>query len=155
MNTKIFIPAAIVAMAIVTVASAGECPADKVMEAATAADGHTESIGVTDTVLAVNDLGAHYPELASRDQRIRYLSVEPGGVVAWHAHDDRPALIYILTGEIVEHRSDCAVPIVHKAGEVSTELGSLMHWWKNETDQPVTLISSDLPRAAVKDDSTM
>lgn len=155
MNTKILVPAAFFAVAIATAASAGECPADKVMEGATAADGHTENLDVTDTVLAVNDLGAHYSELASRDQRIRYLTVAPGGEVAWHAHDDRPALIYIISGEIVEHRSSCAVPIVHKAGEVAAEIGSLMHWWKNESDQPVTLISTDLPRAAADDDGMM
>jgi hypothetical protein len=47
------------------------------------------------------------------------------------------------------------VPIVHRAGEVAAELGPLMHWWKNETDNPVVLISADLPRSSDKDDKMM
>ena len=37
----------------------------------------------------------------------------------WHSHDNRPAMIYIVYGEIVEYASNCAVPIVHKAGDVA------------------------------------
>ena len=37
----------------------------------------------------------------------------------WHSHGDRPAIIYIAEGEIVEYASNCAVPIVHKAGEIA------------------------------------
>lgn len=155
MKRIILVSASFLSLAIATAAVAGECPSDKVQEGAVAADGHTANIGVTDSVLAVIDLGALFPELSSRDQRIRHLSVEPGGEVAWHHHGDRPALIYILSGEIVENRSNCAVPIVHRAGEVAAESGALAHWWKNETDQPVTLISADLPRAAAEDDGMM
>ncbi len=137
------------------VAFAGECPAGQQVAGSMAADGHTQNIGVTDVVLAVNHLADYYPELASREQRVRQLTIAPGGEVAWHDHADRPALIYVISGEIVEHRSSCAVPIVHRAGEVAAELGPLMHWWKNETGQPVVLISADLPRSADKDDKMM
>jgi len=130
-----------------TFAAAGECPADQVIAAAMTGDGHTEGKGVTDVVLAVNELGAHYPELASRDQRVRMLTIEPGGEVPWHSHADRPALIYVVSGEIVEYRSTCATPIVHRIGEVAAEIGHLEHWWRNETAEPVVLIAADLPRA--------
>ena len=50
---------------------------------------------------------------------MRRLAIKPGGVVPWHSHDDRPALIYVVVGEITEYASNCAVPIVHKAGEVA------------------------------------
>ncbi len=128
-------------------ASAGVCPAGEIVAGGANGDGHAENIGVTDEVLAVNDLGAFYPELGGRDQRIRYLTVAPGGEVAWHDHGDRPALIYVLSGEILEHRSDCRVPVVHKAGEVSAEIGPVHHWWKNESTETVELLSADLPRA--------
>jgi quercetin dioxygenase-like cupin family protein len=137
------------------VAFAGECPAGQEVAGSMGADGHTQNLRVTDEVLAVSHLGDHYPELAGREQRMRMLTIEPGGEVAWHDHADRPALIYVVSGEIVEHRSTCAVPIVHRAGEVAAELGPLMHWWKNETDQPVVLISADLPRPANMNDKMM
>ncbi len=72
------------------------------------------------------------------------LVVQPDGVVAWHSHADRPAIIYIVSGSITEYSSHCAEPIVHRAGDVSTESGGLSHWWKNHTRQPVVLLSADL-----------
>ena len=46
--------------------------------------------------------------------QFRKLVIEPGGVVPWHSHGDRPAIIYVVSGEIIEYASNCAVPIVHK-----------------------------------------
>ena len=34
------------------------------------------------------------------------LVVQPGGIVPWHSHADRPALIYVVSGEIVEINED-------------------------------------------------
>jgi len=130
-----------------TAAQAGECPAGKAVAASMTAAGHTANAGVTDTVLAVNDLGAYFPELASRNQRIRYMTVQPGGEVAWHSHGDRPALIYMIEGELTEYRSTCADPIVHRRGDVAAELGPLEHWWKNNSTSVARLISTDLPRS--------
>jgi quercetin dioxygenase-like cupin family protein len=156
MKAKLFVPALFAALAVGTTALvAGECPADQVRAGAVSADGHTANIGVTDTVLGVNKLGEHYPDLASRDQRIRLLTIEPGGEVAWHDHSDRPALIYVVSGQIVEHRSSCAMPIVHVAGTTAMEIGDFSHWWKNESQEPVTLISTDLPRNEAADDDMM
>jgi quercetin dioxygenase-like cupin family protein len=49
----------------------------------------------------------------------------------WHSHGDRPAIICIVKGEIVVRASNCAVPIVHKTGEVVEETHATAHWWKN------------------------
>ena len=57
----------------------------------------------------------------------------------WHSHADRPAIIYIIEGEIVEYASNCAVPIVHKAGDVVAETPEVSHWWKNLGDKTVVL----------------
>jgi len=84
-----------------------------------------------------------------RKFRLRRLVIAPGGIVPWHSHADRPALIYIVSGEVTEHASNCAVPIVHKAGEVAPETHATAHWWKNTGRKPVTLISADL----LKDES--
>ncbi|HSB58953.1 MAG TPA: cupin, partial [Methyloceanibacter sp.] len=57
---------------------------------------------------------------------------------------DRPAIIYIIEGEIEEYASNCAVPIVQKAGDVVAETPEVSHWWKNLGDKTVVLISADL-----------
>ena len=61
------------------------------------------------------------PRSRSRQLRFRKLTIEPGGVVPWHSHSDRPAIIYIAEGEIHEYASNCAAPIVHKAGDIRPE----------------------------------
>ncbi|MCI0465539.1 MAG: cupin domain-containing protein, partial [Beijerinckiaceae bacterium] len=79
-----------------------------------------------------------------RTLRLRKLVVQPGGVVPWHSHADRPAIIYIVEGTIIEYASNCAVPIVHKTGEVARETSATSHWWKNASRAPVTLLSADV-----------
>ena len=131
-------------------ASAGECPAGK-----TGVDvmkpGATAPNRVTDTVIASIDLGKQTPGLDGRQFRMRRLVIEPGGVVPWHSHGDRPANIYVVEGMVTEYRSSCSVPILHKAGEVTPEYGNLSHWWKNNGSKPAVLISADIVMDDMKD----
>jgi quercetin dioxygenase-like cupin family protein len=77
--------------------------------------------------------------------RIRRITVEPGGFVPLHYHNDRPSVDYIIEGELVEHATFCAVPIVHRPGDSASRFGDFFgHWWKNETDRPVVLVSADV-----------
>jgi quercetin dioxygenase-like cupin family protein len=124
-------------------ASAGECPADKVAANATK-PGATEPKGVSDTVLATIDLGQEIDGFQGRQLRSRMLEIQPGGVVPWHSHEDRPALIYVLEGTVLEYASNCAVPIEHKAGETSIETKEVAHWWKNEGKSVVKLLAADV-----------
>ena len=126
-------------------AFAGECPADKRV-----ADGKGQAMvshgakGVTDMVRASTDLAKEPVALNGRLFRLRELNVEPGGIVPWHSHNERPAMIYIVSGEIIEYASSCAVPIVHKAGDVAPEKNGTSHWWQNNGSVPSKLISVDL-----------
>jgi quercetin dioxygenase-like cupin family protein len=123
-------------------AQAGECPADqKKPDATKPVD--LKPVGVTDTVIAMIDVDQQQG-ITARKFRMRKLVVEPGGVVPWHSHGERPAIIYIIEGEIDEYASNCAVPIVHKAGDVVAETKDVSHWWKNIGDKKVVLLSADL-----------
>lgn len=123
-------------------AEAGECPDGKIMADATS-PGPMAPKDVTDDVIASIDLTQEYG-VPGRLLRMRKLVIQPGGIVPWHSHAERPANIYVIEGEIVEHRSNCAVPIVHKTGEVVAEEGMIFHWWKNEGSKPAVLLSADL-----------
>lgn len=120
---------------------AGECPAGK-MGVDVTKPGPMAPAGVTDTVISSIDLKGYGFE--GRALRMRRLVVQPGGIVPWHSHGERPANILVVSGAITEYRSTCAVPIEHKAGDVTAESGALSHWWKNNTNQPAVLISSDI-----------
>jgi quercetin dioxygenase-like cupin family protein len=147
--------AALVASAVLAApASAGECPADKVSPGVRT-EGETQPKGVTDTVLASIDLSKEKVNLQNRQLRTRRLVVQPGGVVPWHSHEDRPALIYVVSGSIQEYASNCSVPIEHKAGEVSVEKLGVQHWWKNTGKTPAVLLSSDVFHEMRKEDEHM
>ena len=123
-------------------AFAGECPADQVKPDATKPV-DMKPVGVTDTVIAMIDVDQQQG-IKDRKFRMRKLTIEPGGVVPWHSHAERPAIIYIVEGQIEEYASNCAVPIMHKAGEVVAETKGVSHWWKNLGDKTVVLLSADL-----------
>ena len=137
-----------------TAARAAECPAGKVgVDVTKPVD--TKASGVTDDVLASLDVAKEPIAIPGRSFRIRRLVVQPGGVVPWHDHANRPALIYIVSGEITEYRSTCAVPLTHKAGEVAVESHTVKHWWKNNSRKPTVLISDDHFPVEMKDDHIM
>lgn len=124
-------------------AFAGECPAGKIGVNATP-PGPSEPKGVTDTVLATTDLSREMVALSDHQFRLRRLEIQPGGIVPWHSHGDRPAMIYVVAGEITEYASNCAVPILHKAGDVAPEQHVTSHWWQNTGKATVVLISVDI-----------
>lgn len=126
-------------------AAAGTCPADQVKANARQPVTHAAK-GVTDTVLAAIDLEKEPAAIKDRQLRFRKLVIEPGGVVPWHSHADRPAIIYIAEGEIIEYASNCAVPIVHKAGDIRPETNPTAHWWKNKGNRTVVLFVGDVLR---------
>ncbi len=149
MNRKPVVIAVVAALLGVatSLAQAGECPADKRV-----ADGKGQPMsnepaaGVTDKVIASTELAKEPVAIGGRLFRARRLDIAPGGVVPWHSHADRPALLLISTGEITEYASTCAVPIVHKAGDITPERNPTQHWWKNHGKEPVVIHAFDLFR---------
>lgn len=126
-------------------ALAGECPADKRVP-----DGQGQKMStaaakdVIDVVRSTTDLSREPAAIKGRQFRLRQLDIGPGGIVPWHSHDNRPAMIYIVSGEVVEYASNCAAPIVHKAGDVAPEKKGNSHWWQNTGTEKAVLISVDL-----------
>ena len=129
--------------AISTAAFAGGCPADQ-QKANVRAAVDTAAKGVTDTTLGAVDLANETIGAKERQLRFRKLTIEPGGIVPWHSHDDRPALIFVQQGEIVEYASNCAEPILHKAGDIRPEVSGTSHWWKNLGKETVILYVGDV-----------
>jgi quercetin dioxygenase-like cupin family protein len=140
-----------------TIAQAGECPADKrVPDGQGQKPSAAAAKGVTDVVRSTTDLSQEPAAIKGRQFRLRQLDVQPGGIVPWHSHGNRPAMIYMVSGEIVEYASNCAVPIVHKAGDVAPEKSGTSHWWQNNAAVPAVLISVDLfPVENMKDQHMM
>ena len=123
------VAAALIALGVAaSSAFAGECPADKrVADGQGQKPGPTMPSGVTDVVRASTDLAKEPAAIKGRQFRLRQLEMQPGGIVPWHSHNERPAMIYIVSGEVVEYASSCAVPITHRAGDVAPEKNGTSH----------------------------
>jgi quercetin dioxygenase-like cupin family protein len=130
-------------LALSTAAFAGGCPADQHKHNARTAV-NTPAKGVTDTTLGAIDLANETIGAKERQLRFRKLTIEPGGIVPWHSHDDRPALIFVAEGEVIEYASNCAVPILHKQGEIRAETKGTSHWWENKGTRTVVLYVGDI-----------
>ena len=142
---RISIAAVLLSAASLAPAIAGECPDDKVKPGVRQMV-KMQAVGVTDTTLGSINLEKQPAKIKGRELRFRKLVIQPGGVVPWHSHDDRPALIYVAEGEIIEYASNCAGPILHKTGEIATEVAGTSHWWKNLGDKTVVLFVGDVRR---------
>lgn len=135
------------------VAFAGQCPAGQSGIDVRPAD-KTPARGVTDTVLTTIDVASEPAAIAGRSFRLRRLTIQPGGVVPWHSHGERPAIIYVVSGTVTEYASTCRAPIVHAAGQSIAELHATSHWWKNTGKTVAVLLSTDLLKVG-EDGKTM
>jgi len=142
--------AAVIALSFGSPAMAASlCPKPGTM---TLANAPTMPRGVTDTIIGAVDL-TNEIGVDGRMLRTRRLVIQPGGIVPLHSHKDRPALIYTLSGSITEYSSACAVPIQHKAGDISREADGLSHYWINHGKVPTVLLSSDVFHSGKADGS--
>ena len=148
--------AALLSIGALSAVQAGECPAEQRRPNGTGqAMSALAASGVTDAVVTSIDVAREPLSIQGRLFRARKLDIAPGGVVPWHSHGDRPALLLIASGEITEYASTCAVPIQHKAGDITPERSPTSHWWKNTGTKPVVIYAFDLFRAEDKHDEHM
>lgn len=77
-----------------------------------------------------------------RHLRMRHVAVEPGGVIAAHPHENRPTILYVLSGTILEFAADSDAAIEHVAPAVVVP--NTEHWWRNAGDETVVMIGADL-----------
>jgi quercetin dioxygenase-like cupin family protein len=108
--------------------------------------GPTENKGVAGKALGAVDLGPEIDGMAGRELRIRYVTIEPGGVTAAHNHKDRPCVEYIVQGHVIEFRN--GVPIEHGPGEYVLATKETTHWWENKGPSQVVLLPVDIVKTS-------
>jgi quercetin dioxygenase-like cupin family protein len=127
----------------VSAAQAGSCPQDKVLATPRSIESK-DSVAVERETLAVVKLSG-WRGVGDLFLRTRRLTIGPHGVIPTHTHEDRPSIVYVVEGELIEHSTFCSVPIVHKAGEWTPEFGpGHGHWWENPTGKRAVVTSSDV-----------
>ena len=92
------------------------------------------------------DLSGEFSALNGRMLRTRRITIAPGGSVAWHQHQSRPGVAYVIEGTLIEIRDDGSAPrsIQRTAGDAVFESTGVLHGWRNNSDQPATAVVIDL-----------
>lgn len=103
----------------------------------------TENKGVKVSPPTALDLANEIDSIAGRQLRMRIVTIEPGGVVAMHSHNGRPAVAYALQGTLTEHLENGDVRD-HSEGEAWTEDRTVTHWAENKGNKPVMVIAVDV-----------
>lgn len=99
--------------------------------------------GQTDEVLRSLDLSKEFNTTAGRILRMRKITLQPGGAQALHNHVDRPAITYLLQGQMTYHQ-DGKPDTVANAGGGFAEGRATTHWGENTGTVPAVWIAVDV-----------
>jgi quercetin dioxygenase-like cupin family protein len=114
--------------------------------AASAQDAPTQSKGQKAVELCSLDLTAEIDSGAGRKLRVRMITLEPGGIVAVHGHQDRPTLMHVLEGSVLSHVAGKPDRILH-VGDCAAEGKDITHhWMETMGNEPVKYISVDVTK---------
>lgn len=92
--------------------------------------------------LGTIDLSSEIEGMSGRQLRARLVTIEPGGHVAVHSHNDRPTMEYVVQGQPVEIRN--GVEITHQPGDMVIATHDVSHWWENRGTTSVVLLPVDI-----------
>jgi quercetin dioxygenase-like cupin family protein len=76
------------------------------------------------------DLAPEIDSTQGRVMRMQLTTYEPGASNKPHSHKDRPEVVYILSGKIIEHRGDVAQE--YGPGDSFTADRNTTHWMENK-----------------------
>ncbi|GEC55492.1 quercetin dioxygenase-like cupin family protein [Bradyrhizobium japonicum] len=108
-----------------------------------AADAPKDNKGYTTSKTTVVELGPEFPGMEGRQLRLRLLTIEPGGHIGLHDHKERPAVVYFLQGNDTVIRDD-GTSQTFKAGDVTGEPGTTIHWHRNDGKDAVIFVTADI-----------
>ena len=104
-----------------------------------------QTIGQSEELLRSLDLSNELESGKGRPLRMRRITIQPGGALALHNHVDRPAVTYMLSGEMTYHQ-DGKPDMVVRAGEGFAEGKATTHWGENTGKVPAVWVAVDIPK---------
>ena len=103
-----------------------------------------ENKGVSAQELRSLDLSEEIDSVMGRPLRLRKITLEPGGLIALHTHKDRPAVSYMLQGEV--HYYQDGKETVARPGDGIAEGRATTHWAANRGSVAAVWVACDIPR---------
>ena len=105
----------------------------------------TQTVGQSELLLRSLDLTNELQSAAGRPMRMRKITLQPGGVLALHNHVDRPAITYLLQGQMTYHQ-DGKPDLVANPGDGFAEGRATTHWAESTGNVPAVWIAVDIPK---------
>ncbi len=105
----------------------------------------TADSGRQDELLRSLDLTNEMSSVTGRPLRMRKITLQPGGVLALHDHVDRPAITYLLQGQMTYHHAGMP-PVVVNPGGGFAEGRATTHWGESTGSVPAVWIAVDIPK---------
>ena len=104
-----------------------------------------QTVGQSEQLLRSLDLTGEIDAVDGRPLRMRKITVQPGGALALHSHLDRPAITYMLSGQMTYH-ADGKPSVTVRPGEGFAEGRATTHWGENRGTVPAVWVAVDIPR---------
>jgi len=109
--------------------------------------GPTKDVGITAEDLSSMYFVNEYPLIPKHknvEMRGRVITFEPDGTTMVQDHTGEPRTAYVLSGSLLEHRSDTwPNPVVRQAGDVSVGTRGVRTYWQNISGEPAKLFMVD------------
>jgi quercetin dioxygenase-like cupin family protein len=94
--------------------------------------------------LVTIDLASEIDSVQGRILRMQQTTYEPGASNTPHSHKDRPEVVYVLSGKIIDHQGNAAKE--YGPGESFTAGKDTTHWMENKGAVPAVLIVSTIAK---------
>jgi quercetin dioxygenase-like cupin family protein len=107
----------------------------------------TETKGFSAVALRSLDLSDEVDSVKGRSLRMRKVTLQPGGIIGLHNHIGRPAVSYLLEGEVVYHQEGKPDAVL-TPGQGFAEGKATTHWAENRGRVPAVWIAVDIPSEA-------
>ena len=104
----------------------------------------TTTVGFSEELLRSLDLTGELESSEGRPLRMRKLTLQPGGVLGIHNHVDRPAITYLLQGQLTYHQEGRPEAVVNPGGGFA-EGRSTTHWTESTGSVPAVWVAVDIP----------
>jgi quercetin dioxygenase-like cupin family protein len=105
----------------------------------------TETVGQSEEMLRAIDLTNELDSTKGRPLRMRKVTLQPGGVLSLHNHVDRPAVTYLLQGQMTYHQQG-KPDLVANPGDGFAEGRATTHWAESTGKVPAVWIAVDIPK---------
>jgi quercetin dioxygenase-like cupin family protein len=90
------------------------------------------------------DLAPEIANVQGRVLRMQLTTYDPGASNKPHSHKDRPEVVYILSGTVIEHRGDVAKE--YGPGDSFTADHDTTHWMENKGTVPAVMLVTGIAK---------